>query len=146
MLSRRKKQSGFTLIEILIVVVIVAILAAISVPIYVEYVRSARAADAQATIGAIWNAAQIFQQDLGRAPGSVEELERMGYLKIQEATRLQWTFQLVGDPITSISGTSTARMRGGEGKTVTYNTLDGTFYGYGFPVEEEGTGGAVGTQ
>jgi Tfp pilus assembly protein PilE len=126
--------------------VIVAILAAISVPIYVEYVRSARAADAQATIGAVWNAAQVFLQDLGRAPGSVEEMEQLGYLKIQEATRLQWTFQLVGDPITSISATSTGRMRGGEGKVVTYNTLDGTFYGYGFPVEEGETGGAVGTQ
>jgi prepilin-type N-terminal cleavage/methylation domain-containing protein len=146
MLSRRKKPSGFTLIEILIVVVIVAILAAISVPIYVEYVRSARAADAQATIGAIWNAAQVFSQDLGRSPSSVEELEQMGYLRIQDATRLQWTFQLVGDPITSISATSTARMRGGEGKVVTYNTLDGTFTGYGFPVEEGETGGAVGAQ
>jgi prepilin-type N-terminal cleavage/methylation domain-containing protein len=146
MLSRRKKPSGFTLIEILIVVVIVAILAAISVPIYVEYVRSARAADAQATIGAIWNAAQVFSQDLGRSPSSVEELEQMGYLRIQDATRLQWTFQLVGDPITSITATSTARMRGGEGKVVTYNTLDGTFTGYGFPVEEGETGGAVGAQ
>ena len=146
MLPREKGQKGFTLIEILIVVVIVAILAAISVPIYVEYVRSARAADAQATIGAVWNASQIYAQDLGRYPGSVEEMEQQGYLTIQEATRIQWTFQLVGDPITSIMATSTARMRGGEGKTVTYNTLDGTFSGYGFPVEDEGTGGAVGTQ
>ena len=138
MFTKRKGQKGFTLIEILIVVVIVAILAAISVPIYVEYVRSARAADAQATIGAVWNAAQVYQQDLGRAPGSVEEMEQQGYLKIQEATRLQWTFQIVGDPITSIIATSTARMRGGEGKVVSYNTLDGTFSGYGFPVEDEG--------
>ncbi len=145
MFTKRKGQKGFTLIEILIVVVIVAILAAISVPIYVEYVRSARAADAQATIGAVWNAAQVYQQDLGRSPASVEEMEQQGYLRIQDATRLQWTFQLVGDPITSITAVSTARMRGGEGKVVTYNTLDGTFSGYGFPVEE-GETGSVGMQ
>ena len=61
MLSRfLKRDEGFTLIEVLIVVVIVAILAAISVPIYVQYVQGARAADPQATIGAIYNAAKMY--------------------------------------------------------------------------------------
>ena len=75
-LHRRRNEKGFTLIEMLIVVVIVAILAAISVPIYVEYVKTARASDAKTTISGVWQAAQVFYQDKGEWPATVEELSR----------------------------------------------------------------------
>jgi type IV pilus assembly protein PilE len=42
-----KRQLGFTLIEVLIVVVIVAILAAVAIPSYQESVRKTRRADAK---------------------------------------------------------------------------------------------------
>ena len=71
------RESGFTLIEVLVVVIIVAILAAISVPIYIQYVQGARASDAQASIGAIYNAVKMYRQDLGLDPSSVEELEEL---------------------------------------------------------------------
>jgi type IV pilus assembly protein PilE len=43
----QKKNSGFTLIELMIVVVIVAIFAAIAIPSYQMYIRKAEAAQAQ---------------------------------------------------------------------------------------------------
>jgi type IV pilus assembly protein PilE len=43
-----KKNSGFTLIELMIVVAVVAILAAIALPAYQDYVRKSRRAEAVA--------------------------------------------------------------------------------------------------
>ncbi len=47
MMSLRSKNTGFTLIEAMIVVAIIGILAAIAYPSYVEYVQRARRADGQ---------------------------------------------------------------------------------------------------
>lgn len=131
-------SKGFTLIEVLVVVVIVAILAAISVPIYIQYVEGARAADAQATIGAIFNATKMYLQDHSEDPPDITILEDEGYLDIDESTIRQWEFQLIGsDPIMQIQATSTPEMRGGEGHIVIYDVPTGKFTGYGLPSEEE---------
>ncbi len=45
-----KRQNGFTLIEIIIVVLIVGILAAVSFPVYKDYVRQARRTEAQGVL------------------------------------------------------------------------------------------------
>lgn len=135
-LHRRKNEKGFTLIEMLIVVVIVAILAAISVPIYVEYVKTARASDAKTTINAIWQAAQVYYQDKGEWPATVEDLENEKYLEMARSTKLQWTFQIVGAPPQQVSATSTEQMKGGSGHSVIYNIEDGTWTGYGMPTDE----------
>ncbi|WP_395788428.1 type IV pilin protein [Aquimonas sp.] len=46
----RRLQSGFTLIEVMIVVLVVAILAAIALPAYNEQIRKSRRATAQAAM------------------------------------------------------------------------------------------------
>jgi len=138
MLTRIKRQdTGFTLIEVLVVVVIVAILAAISVPIYIQYVQGARASDAQATIGAIYNSVKMFRQDFGEDPSSVEELQELEYLEIDEGTLRQWGFTLIGsNPVTQIEGVSTAEMKGGAGHVVLFDVETGRFTGYGLPTDD----------
>ncbi|MBL7073786.1 prepilin-type N-terminal cleavage/methylation domain-containing protein [candidate division KSB1 bacterium] len=134
-----ERQQGFTLVEVLVVVVIVAILAAISVPIYLDYVEGARAADAQSTMGAIFNGVKMYRQQYGRAPADVEELEEFGILTIDDATQRKWIFQLnaIADDLRtgSIQATSTDEMRGGAGQQVRYDLSEGRFYGYGLPPE-----------
>ena len=134
----KSQDRGFTLIEVLVVVVIVAILAAISVPIYIQYVQGARASDAQATIGAIYNSTKMYLQDFGEDPTSVEELEELEYLTLDEGTILQWAFTLIGaNPISQIEGISTAEMKGGAGHVVLFDIETGKFSGYGLPSDDD---------
>ena len=47
MKTYKKKRSGFTIIELMIVIVIVAILVSLAYPSYVQYVRKAKRGEAQ---------------------------------------------------------------------------------------------------
>jgi type IV pilus assembly protein PilE len=49
-IGRKDRVSGFTLVELMIVVAIVAILTAVAYPAYTEYVRKSRRADAQSVM------------------------------------------------------------------------------------------------
>jgi prepilin-type N-terminal cleavage/methylation domain-containing protein len=127
----RKDERGFTLVEVLIVVILVAILAAIAVPKYIQAVKGARASDAKVQVNAILNSAKIFEQETGTWPSDLTALEEEGYVELDESTKRQWTFQLVGDQ--QIQATSTAEMKGGAGNVVTFNIPEGRWEGYGFP-------------
>ena len=123
----KRKQSGFTLVEVLVVVIIVAILAAISVPLYLKYVEDARAAEARTAISSIWTGAKIYHQ----RHGLWEKDWKKYKVEIDDATLDHWDFSILGNPPKQIVATSTSKMPGGAGKQVTYNTETGEFSGYG---------------
>lgn len=66
--SGRASESGFTLIEMVVVLAIIALLAAILTPMVVKYVRDARLARAGADVRTIGAAIQRFEGDLARLP------------------------------------------------------------------------------
>jgi len=58
-----KKDRGFTLLELMVVVAIIAILAAIAIPSYANYVRKARRSAAEATMQQIGLLEERFRAD-----------------------------------------------------------------------------------
>src|SRR5882762_4797052 len=58
----KRRESGFTLMELMVVIVIVAILAAVAVPLYVNYVKDAQRTEAKGAIGAVITAEQTWYQ------------------------------------------------------------------------------------
>ncbi|TNI67677.1 pilin [Aeromonas hydrophila] len=60
-----KKQSGFTLIELMIVVAIVAILAAIALPAYQNYTKKAKMTELVASTGAVKTQVEVCMQSYG---------------------------------------------------------------------------------
>ena len=67
-------RSGFTLIEILLVVVIIGILAAVAIPRLGGRVKQAQIAAAQADVNNIGMALRLYEVDNGAYPGSLAGL------------------------------------------------------------------------
>jgi prepilin-type N-terminal cleavage/methylation domain-containing protein len=61
----RRRQSGFTLIEMIIVVVIIAVLAAIAIPSFRKYLDSGRQAEAMAVLGELRNREEAYRAEFG---------------------------------------------------------------------------------
>ncbi len=72
--ASRRRQSGFTLIEIMVVVVILGILAAIVVPNIIDRPDAAREAKARQDIKAIDSALKLYRLDNYRYPTTEQGL------------------------------------------------------------------------
>src|SRR5271168_3899706 len=75
--SMRKRQHGFTLIEIMVVVVILAVLGALVVPKILENVDKARVTRAQSDIRAIQTALDLYRLDNFKYPTTEQGLQAL---------------------------------------------------------------------
>jgi general secretion pathway protein G len=73
----RKRSSGFTLIEIMVVVVILAVLGALVVPKILENVDKARVTRAQSDIRAIETALDLYRLDNFKYPTTEQGLQAL---------------------------------------------------------------------
>ncbi len=73
-----KKNLGFTLIELMVVIAIIATLAGIAVPIIASYVDRAKIARAKSEIRLIANEIQAFFSDNERYPDDLSEIGLAG--------------------------------------------------------------------
>lgn len=83
------KKSGFTLVELMIVVIIVGILAAVAVPMMSANKTRAIGSEAIAALGTLNTAARLFEVGTGDTSPTVAKLIAAGYVN---ATDLEGTY------------------------------------------------------
>ncbi len=80
-LSMRRRQRGFTLIEMVIVIAIIAILLAVAVPVFTTHLRHANEAVLKEDLYNMRQAIDQYSQDKGKAPQSLQDIVGAGYLR-----------------------------------------------------------------
>jgi general secretion pathway protein G len=90
----RSGESGFTLVELMIVMTIIGILAAIAIPDYIKSVKRANEAVLREDLYTMRTAIDSYTVDKEKAPQSLDDLVQAGYLKA-----------IPKDPMTSLNDT-----------------------------------------
>ncbi len=80
-MKRPRRQSGFTLVELIIVMAIIAILISIAAPMYSVSIVRARESALQQDLHHLRQSIDQYTMDKQRAPQSLDELVSAGYLR-----------------------------------------------------------------
>ena len=78
----RPRESGFTMVELMIVMAIIAILATLAIPSYVTAIKHAREAVLKEDLHIMRAAIDSYTMDKQKAPQSLDDLVQEGYLKV----------------------------------------------------------------
>lgn len=76
-----KKEKGFTLIELMVVVAIIGILMSMAIPTYKNMVKRAKETVLRHNLFVIRDAIDQYYQDKGKYPASLQDLVNEGYFR-----------------------------------------------------------------
>ncbi|MBD0334924.1 MAG: type IV pilin-like G/H family protein [Cyanobacteria bacterium Co-bin13] len=96
---KQTNSSGFTLIEMLVVIIIVAILAAIAFPAFLGQVRRAQETEALTYVGSINRAQQAYRLD---SPTFANSIEKLGIGLLADTSLYRYTV-LQGSSLVAVS-------------------------------------------
>lgn len=86
----RRASSGFTLIEVMVVIVIIGVLAALVVPRVMNRPDEARAVAARQDIGAVMSALKLYRLDNSRYPSTEQGLQALVTRPTAEPVPRNW--------------------------------------------------------
>jgi general secretion pathway protein G len=78
----RKREAGFTLLELIVVMTIIGILATLAVPSFKSALKSAREAVLKEDLQVMRSAIDSYTMDKQKAPQSLDDLVQDGYVKV----------------------------------------------------------------
>lgn len=126
-----KKQAGFTIVELLIVVVVIAVLAAISIVAYTGIQNRAHDATVQSELRSIGQSLSVYQFDVGSYPTSTGTLDAVNI----RAARSSYDTDASNFLYCQNSGTTYALIARSESGTIYYiNNTNPAPRVAGFPV------------
>jgi type IV pilus assembly protein PilA len=123
MMNMKTKQSGFTLIELMIVVAIIGILAAVAIPAYQDYIGRAQASEAAVLLGGL----KTPIAEYWNSNGAAADIDDLGNIKAtgkyvaaitESAGVYSATFKQAGSVNSQLAGLAI---------TMTFNTTDSEF-------------------
>jgi general secretion pathway protein G len=82
LVTPRKQDAGFTLVELMIVMAIIGVLAMVAVPKYITAIKHAKEAVLKEDLHTLRAAIDSYTMDKQKAPQSLDDLIQDGYLKI----------------------------------------------------------------
>jgi general secretion pathway protein G len=97
-LVRSRRQRGFTLIELMIVISVILILISTAIPIYMQSIRRARESVLSQNLFTLRSVIDQYTMDKQKAPQSLEDIIQAGYLKqvpVDPITNSRETWQTV---------------------------------------------------
>lgn len=99
---KMKGQSGFTLVELMVVVAIIGILSAIAIPQFQTYQAKSRTSEAKLALAGIYSAEVAFQGETGNYAACLED---MGYRPSASADQRYYTvgFSALGTVPTAVT-------------------------------------------
>ena len=82
MQPRRKNETGFTLVELMVVMLIIGILLLMAVPRFAASIKTAREAVLKEDLHVMRDAIDSYTMDKQKAPQSLDDLVQSGYLRV----------------------------------------------------------------